>query len=251
MARLIILGSASPKPDGYHNNTYMLLQGERDNILIDCAGCPMQALQHVGVDLSSLNHLIVTHRHPDHIYGVPVLVLGLWLCGRTRPLVVLGERQSLATISALLEIFRSEEWPSLFSLMYHEVAMQPGELVLETDEFRITSTPVKHMVPTLALRIVVKSSGQVLVYSADTEPCDDLVAFAQGADLLLHEATGEGVGHSSSAQAGEIARRCGAKALALVHLPTLDLDLDDWRGQAERAFGGPVSIAADFTVYTL
>ncbi|NLS79470.1 MAG: MBL fold metallo-hydrolase, partial [Chloroflexi bacterium] len=231
--------------------TYMLLQGRRDNILIDCAGCPMQALQQVGVDLSTLNHLIVTHRHPDHIYGVPVLVLGLWLCGRTEPLVVMGERQSLATISALLEIFRSEEWPSLFSLMYHEVAMQPDELVLETEDFLITSTPVQHMVPTLALRIVSKATGKVLVYSADTEPCDELVRFAQGADLLLHEATGEGIGHSGSAQAGEIARRCGAKSLALVHLPTFDLDLDDWRRQAERTFGGPVSLAADFGAYEL
>jgi len=90
MARQVILGSASPKPDRLRNNTYMLLQGRRDNLLIDCAGCPMQALQKVGVDLSTLNHLIVTHRHPDHIYGVPVLVLGLWLCGRTAPLVVMG-----------------------------------------------------------------------------------------------------------------------------------------------------------------
>jgi len=251
MARLVVLGSASPKPDQYRNNTYLVLQGDEDHILIDCAGSPIQSLQRMGVDLDRLDHLIVTHRHPDHIYGVPVLVLGLWLCGRRRPLVVLGEKQSLATISALLEIFRSEEWPGRFPLLYSEIAMKPDQLVLDTAEFRITSIPVKHLVPTLALKIEVKASGRTVVYSSDTEPCETLVEFARGADLLIHEATGEGIGHSSSAQAGEIARRSGVKELMLIHLPLQNASLEDWRQQAVAIFGGAVYIANDFDSYEL
>ena len=68
---------------------------------------------------------------------------------------------------------------------------------------------------------------------------------------MLHEATGEGIGHSSSAQAGEIARRCGAKELALVHLPVMDADLASWKQDAQDAFGGRVFIAEDFDVYEL
>ena len=249
MARLVILGAASPKPDQYHNNTFMLLQGEQDNILIDCAGCPVQTLQRAGVDLATIDHLVVTHRHPDHIYGIPVLVLGLWLCGRTRPLTVFGERESLATISALLEIFRSEEWPSLFPLMYDEIQMLPRQLALETDDFRITTSPVKHLVPTLALRIESKRSGRVLVYSSDTEPCAELIDCASGADILVHEATGEGVGHSSSAQAGAAARKSGVKELILVHLPMMDLDLDKCRLEAVAEFGPNVRVAHDLDVY--
>ena len=249
MARLVILGSASPMPDEHHNNTYMLLQGVKDNILIDCAGCPLQTLQRVRVDLAQLDHLIVTHRHPDHIYGIPVLVLGLWLCGRKRPLTVLGERESLATISALLEIFRSEEWPSLFPLLYAEIETAPDQLVLETDEFRIHSTPVKHMVPTLALKVESKASGRILVYSADTEPSDALVKFARGADILVHEATGEGLGHSSSQQAGRVARRSDAKQLVLVHLPMMDADPEQHRLDAVGEFGANVRVAHDFDVY--
>ena len=251
MARLVILGSASPMPDENHNNTYMLLQGERDNILIDCAGCPLQTLQRVGLELSQLDQLIVTHRHPDHIYGIPVLVLGLWLHGRKHPLTVLGERESLATISALLEIFRSEEWPSLFPLRYDEIEMKPNQLVLETDEFRILSTPVRHMVPTLALKIEVKSSGQTIVYSADTEPCEELTEFARGADILIHEATGEGIGHSSSKQAGRVARESGAQELILVHLPMMDADLDALLLEAVGEFGPNVRIVHDFDVYEI
>lgn len=251
MARLVILGSASPRPDAHRNNTFLLLQGEKDHVLIDCAGCPIQSLQRVGADLDHLEHLIVTHRHPDHIYGVPVLVLGLWLFGRTRPLIVYGERQSLATISALMEIFRTEEWPGRFPLYYDEITMSPHQFVLDTMEFRITSSPMKHMVPTIGLRIEIKSSGRVVAYSADTEPCDALIELAHGADLLLHEATGEGIGHSSSAQAGEIARRSAAKELVLVHLPEMDGHLEQCRLQAVKTFGGPVRLANDFDVYEI
>jgi ribonuclease Z len=251
MARLVILGSASPMPDAYHNNTFMLLRGEKESILIDCAGVPLQSLQRVGVDLATVDHLVVTHRHPDHIYGIPVLVLGLWLHGRRRPLVVLGERESLATISALLEIFRSEEWPSFFTLLYNEIEYEPDELVLDTDEFRITSTPVKHLVPTLALKIEVKATGNVVVYSADTEPCPELIPFAKGADLLLHEATGEGVGHSSPRQAGEVARESGAKRLVLVHLAMMGADPEACRLEAAEAYGGDVQVAHDFDVYEI
>jgi ribonuclease Z len=249
MAKLTILGSAAAVPDEQHNNTYMLLQGEHDHILIDCAGCPLQTLQRAGVDLGKLEYLVVTHRHPDHIYGVPALILGLWLRGRARPLKVYGEQQSLATISALLEIFRSEEWPLLFPLVYYEIALKPKQLVLETAEFRITSSPSKHLVPTLALRIYSKQSGKTLVYSSDTEPCQEVVDLARSADILIHEATGQQIGHSSSAQAGEAARLSGAQELILIHLSVIDADLEDCRRQAAIAFGGPVRIAQDFATF--
>lgn len=251
MAKLIVLGSASPKPDAYRNNTYMLLQGEHSHVLIDCAGSPVQSLQRAGVDLGKLEYLILTHRHPDHIYGVPVLVLGLWLFGRTRPLQVFGERQSLETIAALLEIFRSEEWPGRFPVLYEEIPMLCNQPVLDTPDFRIESSPVRHLVPTLGLRIYVKSSGRVIVYSSDTEPCDEVIRLATGADLLIHEATGAGVGHSSSAQAGEVAHKSGAKELVLVHLPEMNGKWEQWRLEAEETFKGPVRIASDFDVFEL
>jgi ribonuclease Z len=249
MARLTILGSAAAVPDEHHNNTYMLLRGTQDHILIDCAGCPLQTLQRAKVDLGQLEYLVVTHRHPDHIYGVPALVLGLWLRGRARPLKVYGEQQSLATISALLEIFRSEEWPLLFPLVYYEVAFKPDQLVLETSEFRITSSPSKHLVPTLALRIHSKQSGGTLVYSSDTEPCQGVVDLARGADILLHEATGQQIGHSSAAQAGEVARMSGVRELILIHLPVISEDPEDWGRQAQGTFDGPVHIAQDFATF--
>jgi len=244
MARITMLGTSAALPDADRNNTYMLVRGDNDHILIDCAGCPLQTLHRAGADLDQLDYLIVTHRHPDHIYGVPALALGLWLKGRTRPLYVLGERESLAAISALLEIFRSEEWPLFFPLFYHEVPLQPHTLILETDEFRVISSPAKHLVPTLALRFESKRSGRIVVYSSDTEPCDNVIELARGAHILIHEATGNGPGHSSSAQAVTIARASGVQELILTHLPTSGVSLE-----AVELFQGPVHLAHDLAEY--
>jgi ribonuclease Z len=68
--------------------------------------------------------------------------------------------------------------------------------------------------------------GRCLVYTGDTRPCDATVEAARGCDLLIHEATFSDeeveragrTGHSTAAQAGEIARRSGARQLVLTHL---------------------------------
>jgi ribonuclease Z len=251
MARLIMLGTASPTPDAHRNNTFMALQGNDGYFLIDCAGCPLQTLQQAGLPLDRLQGIIVTHRHPDHIYGLPVLILGLWLNGRRSPLVVIGEEETLATVSALFEIFRSEEWPELFNLLYEEVALQPEAQILDNDDFCITASPMKHLVPTLALKIAVKSSGKTVVYSSDTEPCKEMIRFAQDADLLIHEATGNGIGHTSSVQAAEIARQSQVQRLVLVHLPAMNADLAVLHREAMKVFGENVHLANDYDVFEL
>ncbi len=70
--------------------------------------------------------------------------------------------------------------------------------------------------------------GRRVVVSGDTAPCQGVEAFAHGADVLVHEATfldadrgrARETGHSTAAQAAEIARDAGAKLLALTHLST-------------------------------
>jgi len=67
--------------------------------------------------------------------------------------------------------------------------------------------------------------GRTVVYTGDTRPCDSTVEVAAGCDVLIHEATfseeelerAQRTGHSTAAQAGEIARRAGARHLVLTH----------------------------------
>ena len=112
-----------------------------------------------------------------------------------------------------------EAWEGLPEVRWHPVPLREEALVWEDEHWSILGSPVRHSVPTVALRIEDRGDGGVVVYSADTEPCPALVHLARGADILVHEATGEFPGHSSPPAAAEVARAAEVGRLVLVHLP--------------------------------
>ncbi|HEX9681092.1 MAG TPA: hypothetical protein VGA32_06540, partial [Anaerolineales bacterium] len=68
---------------------------------------------------------------------------------------------------------------------------------------------------------------------------------AGGVQILFHESTGMGPGHSSAAQAGAAARQAEAGRLLLIHYPTHGVSLPQLVEEARAAYGGPVELAKD------
>jgi ribonuclease Z len=142
-----------------------------------------------------------------------------------------------------MEIFNWQDWVGFYPVDFFRLSAGESMPVIDTDATKVWASNGCHMVPSIGLRMQFTSGS--LCYSSDTEPCDAIEHLAKGVDILIHEATGEGQGHSSPKQAGEIAQRAGVKKLVLIHYPT-DVDAAEWVDQARIAFSGEVVLAYDF-----
>ena len=245
MPKLIFLGTANAIADETHENTHMVVVGKKRTVLIDCVDGTNLRLKKVGLDTHLVNDLILTHFHPDHVSGVPQILLNMRLTGRSLPLNIYGLQYTLDRIEQLMGSYNWTRWPNEFPVNFNRLPEQEMVTVLEHDEFSIFASPVKHWIPTLGLRIEFHSSHKVVTYSCDTEPCPQLLHLAEGAELLIHEASGPFPGHSSAEQAGKIAAQAGVKSLYLIHYPTGKDLTGDPKLEAQREFAGPVTYAED------
>jgi ribonuclease Z len=252
MPDLLVLGTAASVPDAEHDTVALALRGPGWAVLVDCGGSPLYKLARLGVERDEIRAVILTHRHADHLYGLPMLVQGLWLGGREEALPIYGPAEALDVGRRLLEALTLAEREGMFEIVWRPVPLRQGRQILTIEGVCITSAPVEHAGrDTLALRFEEEATGRAIVYSADTEPCDAVVDLAAGASLLIHEATGDHLGHSSPAEAAGVAREAGVERLVLIHYPVHGPDLERWRQTAADRFPGPVSLARDGDVYPL
>ena len=247
MAILKILGSSNAIPDDNHENTHMAFVGEGRTVLVDCVSNPVLRLQSAGIDfIDDLSDVIVTHFHPDHVSGIPLLLMNMWLLGRKNPLSIYGLHYTLDRVEGMMDYYGWSEWPDFFPVVFHRLPEGEMAHVMESDEFSIVASPVQHIIPAIGLRVEYRPSQYVVVYSCDTGPCDQVLRLAEKADLLIHEAGGAIFGHTSAQRAGEIAQRAGAKSLLLIHYPTGTRATGDLVRQARASFTGEVRLAEDF-----
>lgn len=246
MAKLIILGSSNATPVIGRENTHLAFMSDERFILVDCANNPIVHLKQAGLDVMQISDLVLTHFHPDHVGGVPSLLMNLWLLGRKTLLNVYGLAYTLDRVKSVMDAFDWQKWPGFFPIKFIALSGEGINDVLEDDVFMLKAAVVHHMIPTIGLRMENKQSGRSVAYSCDTEPCDAVVDLGKNVDLLVHEATGEGIGHSSPKQAGEIARAAGAKKLLLIHLRAEGDEIGQKIEEARNAFCGLVDVARDF-----
>ena len=245
MSEIIFLGTASAVPDERHENTHMVIVGRQRMILVDCANNPNLRLRQAGLDDLKLTDVILTHFHPDHVSGFPNLLMNSWLLGRRASLNVYGLSYTLDRVEKLMEFYDWKAWPNFFPVNFYRLPDDNMGLVIESQELRVQAVKVCHMVPTIGLRFEFLDSGTAFAYSCDTEPCLQVVQLARGANVLVHEASGNMFGHSSAAQAGEIARQAGVEQLYLIHYPSNGSDPYQIVDDARAVFPGKVFLAED------
>jgi ribonuclease Z len=249
MARIVILGSSSAVSDAEHDYTHFLLIGEEHNVLVDCGTNPLGKIQNLDIQDDAVQDIILTHFHPDHVAGVPNMLMHMWLLGRTAALRFYALHHCANRVEDMMLAYSWDTWPNFFPVSINRVLERNDAPVLDNSDFLIHAWPTKHFVPTIGLRILNKRTGKILAYTCDTEPIPGLLELGKDADLLIHEAAGEGFGHSSARQAGEIATQCEAKSLYLIHYQVWNTDPAPLVGEAAETFAGPVTLCKDHDEY--
>ncbi len=246
MTRLVFLGSASAIADQHHENASLAIVSPGYTILVDCVGSPLPVLSKAHINPDSISDIILTHFHPDHVSGLPLLLLGMWLSGREKPISIFGLDYTITRMQTLMEMYGWKNWPNFYPINYHIISDEKYQPVLKYPEIKIIASPVKHTIPTIGLRVELMGEKRSFAYSSDTQPDDAVIELGSRVDILIHEATGEGIGHSSPGQAGEMATKAKAGELFLIHYPVNCVNIDELLKQAKDNFSGSVRLAEDY-----
>jgi ribonuclease BN (tRNA processing enzyme) len=223
---------AWPNPGGAQSG--YLVEEDSRRILLDCGPGVLPRLRKAE-QWPRLDAIVITHFHLDH-WGdlVPWAFGGLFGSGRDQEPPELwlphGGREIIRGLdpvlyaNAILELFDVHE--------YEE------EQPFTVAGFELVAYRMLHYaLESYGLR--VSDNGRTLAYSADSAPCDGLVALARDADLFLCEATlsqpEAGIrGHLTADEALDAFESSGAKRFVVIHRPD-ELPLPDG---VERAYDG-------------
>src|SRR5690625_8016640 len=95
MPTLYLLGTGAAVSDPHRTTTMLAVSDGASTIAVDCGGDVIQRMMEAGIDVDTLDALIVTHEHPDHVSGCPLFMAKIWVVGRRRPLDVSGIREAV------------------------------------------------------------------------------------------------------------------------------------------------------------
>jgi len=117
---------------------------EGSYLLLDCGEGAQRQLSRYGLRTLKISHVFITHLHGDHYFGLPGLVTSMALFGRSEPLTIVGP----PALSSIMQVLITESDAHLpFEVRYVATQCNETAVVVETEQFSVTSIPLKHRIP--------------------------------------------------------------------------------------------------------
>lgn len=293
--KVTMLGTGGALLDPDRGHTSIAVQIREKTYLMDMGTGATRKMIEACIDPISVEAIFLTHLHFDHTADLPVFVLGSWMSDLQTSPVIYGPEGTSNFVEHLFEggayaidIAARAQYPqrqaNMQALRPDVRLMKPG-VIFEDDRLKVTAMPVDHIPSDICkcFGLKLESEGKTIVFSGDTIALPEMVDFAKGAELLIHEATfpeaaieyraQNGIGtfsHTSPRQLGQIARDAGVgclipthighwdsanpivKKLAAQHMPVEIMGpqlLDQVVENIRESYNGPVQIAKDLLTY--
>ncbi len=238
--RVTVIGCAGSFPGPDSPASCYLLEAEGFRLVMDFGNGALGVLQRFA-GLYDLDAICLSHLHADHCVDLG----SYWVArqyapdGPRPPIPVYGPPGTADRVAGL----GGEDTQAVLA-RFAVCDLAPG--AFEIGPFRFTADHVNHPVETFGFR--VEHDGWRVAYSADTGESDTLVRLAEGADLLLCEASFlDGLDnppdlHLTARQAAAHATRAGVGRLVLTHLVPWNTR-QRALAEAAEAYHGPLSLA--------
>lgn len=274
--RLILLGTGGgPRPRVDRVASAQVILVNDSAYVVDCGDGVARQLAAVGVPLTRLRHILVTHNHSDHNLDYGNLIYSAWAVGLQTRLDTWGPPPLEKMTKAFFDMnaydintrIADEGKPALEPLV-HPHELTGGGMVFKDEAVTVTAAIVPHppVEPSFAYRF--DTADRSIVISGDTAFSENLIELAKGADVLVHEVMyvpaverlaarvpsatrlKEHIlaSHTSAEDAGRVAHAAGVKLLVLSHLvPADDPTVTDemWIRAARTHFSGLVVVGKD------
>jgi ribonuclease BN (tRNA processing enzyme) len=263
--RITVLGKSPSWQDADGACSGYLVEEGEHCVVLDIGNGAFSKLRRFR-DYTTIDAVVISHLHADHFLDLVPFSYALTYAPRQQPVPVdrwpgtaTPARPALHAPRGARKTFRRVvgAWGNddLIEGAFDVIEYGPDD-VLEIGPLRVGFHEVPHFTTTYAVDIVSVDGGGRFVYGADSGPNEQVVRFADGADLLMIEATlprperAGPRGHLTPGEAGAHGQRARVGRLVLTHISD---ELDElWaRTEAEKAFGGPVSVAREGAVYTV
>ena len=192
--KVTLLGTGTPQPIMERFGPSILVQAGTETLLFDAGRGCLQRLRQINVSYDKLTALFLTHLHSDHIVGLPDLWLTGWLLTkRAMPLKVFGPTGTSKMVDYLQKAFAFD----INIRIEDDKAPQEGSKLLVTEVgqgaiyerngVKVIAFKVDHGVVKPAFGYRIEYNGHSVVLSGDTKYSENLITFAKGTDLLIHE----------------------------------------------------------------
>src|SRR5437867_4980197 len=273
--KVTLLGTGSPRPLVDRFGPSVLVEAGSERLLIDCGRGAPQRLWQLNIPLREITAVFLTHLHSDHVMGVPDLWLTGWLATpfgrRTEPFRISGPPGTRDLMSNFEKAFQldirsrltDEKLPPRgISVVAEDIA---EGAVYDRNGVKITAFAVDHgeaIRPAMGYRI--DYGGRSVVISGDTRFSENLIKFAKGADVVIHEVAAAKDellradqasrqilnNHTTPQQAGSLFERVKPRLAVYTHIILLGpaataVTLDELVAMTRQSYSGPLEVGED------